>query len=1065
MKKILLIILCTSSLIICKIDNGKENFRFKHLTMSDGLSQTSIYSIIQDYKGFIWIGTADGLNRYDAYNFKVFRNNSKDSTTISGNAIRSIFEDSRKNLWVGTTSGILNKYNREKGTFTRINIFKSFNYNLTNKDDYFNLPIIYSREKANSISYITQYDQNHLLIGSWGKGICLFNIDTYKIKYINTNTEKHQLSSNRITHIEKDEKENIWIATFGDGLNKLVMRKDTVVYQYKNIVDDKYSICDNYLTDLFLDSQNNLWIGSYDNGLCKVEEQEKELKPGNIKFKRYNEKNFGLSSNKVTSITEDDEGCIWIGTFGGGLNKISVFSDEVETILHNPNNKNSVVDNDITKIYKDRSNTIWVGTHLGKGLSILDRNTIKFDSIIKSEKSGKGLNDDIVWSIYGDAKYYLIGTYKGGLNIYDRSKKKYKYYKNNPNDPSSISGNHIRSITKDHFGRYWLGTYANGLNVFDPKTEKFHRIKSDKNNQQMLSGKQIQDLYVDKDSTLWIAVFGGGLNKVDISSENLNNLKFNRFVNDPKDSQSISDNRVYSITEDNSGNLWIGTFGGGLNKFNKRSKKFMNFHVEEYSENSITNDRIMHTHLSDDGTVWIATFGGGLNRLDPTTNKIERIDEHYGLSSDVIYAIIEDKKKNLWMSSDDGIIKFNYITENVTYYNVYDGVIDLEFSGGAFFRCPKSGEIFFGGIKGVNHFYPEEIVENNFIPPIVITDIKVFDEPIKGERSSVSLSIDQNYFSFEYAALDFTNPSENRYAYYLEGYDEEWIYSKSHHRFAYYKNLEPGEYIFHVKGSNNDGKWNNKGATVKLTITAPFYRRTWFQVFILFVLTGILIFFISKRIKQYFDIERFKKKLAADLHDNIGSGLTEISILSSLVETELKEASDSVLDKLSNISNTSRNLIESMSDIVWMISPKNDSLQDLIIRLKDSNSEFLSYMNVSFKTNNLESFEQIKLPLEYKQNLYLIFKEAINNAVKHSKCSRLNLTANIDKNLLEIELLDDGKGIDESHILFGNGIENMKQRAKNIGGELTWNSKVNEGTKIKFAGKINRLKFNLISQN
>ena len=308
--------------------------------------------------------------------------------------------------------------------------------------------------------------------------------------------------------------------------------------------------------------------------------------------------------------------------------------------------------------------------------------------------------------------------------------------------------------------------------------------------------------------------------------------------------------------------------------------------------------------------------------------------------------------------------------------------------------------------------------------------------------------------------MDYTNPPDNQYAYMLDGFDRDWHYVYANNRIANYINLPPGEYIFKVRGSNNDGLWNYDGTSIYLIITPPFWK-TWWFVTIFFFTTAFLIYYLSTiRYRNLLTIEKLKSKLSADLHDNIGSGLTEISILSELASTGVNEIDKETSKKLISISEKARNLIDTMSDIVWMVNPQRDSLYHLMLRLKDSYSELLHSMGISFSTVNLEKFSSIKLPMDYKQNLFLIFKESIHNAIKHSECKKIILEANINKDSLELMLKDDGKGLDIESIKYGNGILNMKSRAKVIGGELMIESSTN-GTQIKFKGKTGSRNFTL----
>ncbi len=405
------------------------------------------------------------------------------------------------------------------------------------------------------------------------------------------------------------------------------------------------------------------------------------------------------------------------------------------------------------------------------------------------------------------------------------------------------------------------------------------------------------------------------------------------------------------------------------------------------------------------------------------------------------------------MSTNNGIFKFNKKNETFIQYDLADGLQSLEFSGGAYYKT-HDGEMFFGGINGLNSFFPDSIKFNPNIPNIAITSTRILNNKIKGEKKNIVLNYNENFFSFEFAALNYASPEDNSYAFMLEGFDKNWHYTDSKQRVATYTNIAPGDYVFKVIGTNNDGIWNYDGVKMGITILPPFWQTWWFRAAIVIVLLYTIYFLSTLKIRNLLAIEKLKTKLAADLHDNIGSGLTEISILSELTSRELKNTSENSSQNLKSISETARTLVDNMGDIVWVVNPKRDSLHDLIIRLKDSYNEVLTYMGISMKTTNLDKLKNVKLPMEYRQNLFLIFKEGINNSIKHSKCNTIKLDVDLNGEILEMTLNDNGKGMDNNGRPSGNGLKNMERRALSIGGKLKWYSTLNKGTKVVFVGKV-----------
>lgn len=1036
-------------------------YQFKQIKLEEGLSQSSIYCMLQDKKGFIWFGTANGLNRYDGYSFKVYANDPLDTTSISDNSILSLLEDSEGYIWIGTTDGVLNRYDRRTGIFKRLYVTSEFKFNRPRNEKNVDLPFPYSRYNERSITSIVEGNDKSIWIGTWGVGLIKYENKTGKaIQFSDNKDQLNGFKSNRVKKIIKDGND-FWVGTIGSGLYRVTENNGKVSFaNYKSDSKFSNSLSNDQIIDLLKDKDGNLWIATYGGGLNMLLNEEKIISPDKATFKKfiYNPENGNsISSNFITSIIQDDFGAIWIGTFGGGLDKYDYKKNHFTIFKNNPNISTTIYKNEILSLLEDSCGNIWIGAHLGKGLSKYEPYGVKFKQINRDSNNKNGLNDDVVWAIAEDEHNNLwVGTYKGGLNKWDRNKNLFSYYLYDKLNPYSISDNHIRAILDDERGFLWVGTFSGGLNIYNKNTGKFITYQNNPLDTLSLGANQVQSIFIDKDKNTWIGAFGGGLHKIEPFEKLPPKLTFKKYKHASDNPFSLSDDRVYTVFEDSDGILWVGTFGGGLNKFDKKSEHFISYKNIAGDESSLSDNRVMGIFEDTRKNLWIATYGGGLLKFDKRREKFTRYDKKNRINSSVVYGVIEDRLGNLWISSDNGIFKFSPASELFTQYDLSDGLQSLEFSGGAYFKS-RTGEIFFGGINGLNYFHPDSVKDNHFIPPVVISSVKIFNEPVRGEIDSVHLSYDQNFLSIEFSALDFTNPPDNQYAYILEGMEDEWHYVDSRNRIASYTSLEPGNYIFRVKGSNNDGVWNNIGTALYIFISPPYWQTWWFITLVVLCIALIIYYLGSIRYRNLLSIEKLKSKLSADLHDNIGSGLTEISILSELAANEIKSNREESVAKIFTISEKARLLIDNMSDIVWMVNPQRDSLYHVILRLKDSYSDLLNSLGISFRTVNLDKFTAIKLPMDYKQNIFLIFKEAINNSIKHSKCKTITLEALINKDILEIILQDDGKGMNLETIKYGNGILNMKSRATLINGSLEIESDDN-GTTIKFMGKINRIK-------
>jgi ligand-binding sensor domain-containing protein/two-component sensor histidine kinase len=1043
---------------------------FKQLTDADGLSQSTIFATIQDRVGYLWFGTIDGLNRYDGYEFKVFSNETTDSTSISDNFISALHEDKDGYIWIGTVNGYLNKFDRKTETFERYYVNNFFEIVEEPTSSFYDYPLAFSRNQINSITAIREDRDGYLWIGTWGNGIIRFDRNSNSgvhIYYDHQNSKS--LMSNRVLDILIDSKDEIWVASFGRGLSKLntdylqieneKLQKSLSFIHYCHNEENKFSLSDDKLICLFEDKEQNLWIGTYLGGLNKLDCDNKKLPPLKAKFTLYKNivgKENSISDNTVMAIEQDFDRHLWIGTFGGGIDRFDFHSETFTHFSKVINNPNSLVENEILSLFVDKSGILWVGSHLGEGVTKIQKNIAKFDLLNTQTPGPERLNDNVVWSVFKDSKQNLwVGTYKGGLNFFSSNNNRSKIYKVDPNNINSVSDNHIRSIKEDNSGNIWVGTYSAGLNIINPISGRIDVFQNTPYRNNSISANQVLDIYIESDTVVWLATFGGGLNKLSFGKKDKNSYKFFAYRHNPQNPNSISDDRAYTLLNDSRGNLWIGTYGGGINKFDPAKEFFFAYRNDPENPNSITSDKVLCLMEDSNRQIWVATSGGGLNKFDPATNIFIGYSSRHGLSSAVVYGILEDDNKNLWLSTDNGIFKFNPETEKFIQFELEDGLQSLEFSGGAYFK-DSEGIMYFGGINGLNFFDPDSIKINYFKPQVVIIGVKILDRQLKGEFEELILSHNENYIAIEFSSLDYSKPSRNRYRYILEGFQKHWTNTNASRRIATYTNLPAGDYVFKVMGTNSDGVWNENVASLKISINPPFYQTWWFATLSI-MLVGFLLYYLSTiRIKNQLAIEKIKTKIASDLHDNVGAGLTEISILSELA-VQKSNKPDISTTELRKISDTSRQLVDIMSDIVWVVNPEKDSLYDLIIKLKDSYNEFFSSVGISLQVKNVEKSNDVKLPMEYKQNLLLIFKEAINNSIKHSKCKKMYLEAYVQNDNINVFIKDDGVGFDSEKIQYGNGMKNMLKRAIKIGGEISWGSLPNKGTKVQFKGRLSKI--------
>jgi len=816
--------------------SNNYEFRFERITSENykiekGLSANTVFSILQDQKGYLWIGTWDGLNKYDGYDFTVFRSDIQDfEKGLSNETIYSLYEDNNGFLWIGTEYG-LNKLDRKTKKITKF-IHSPTNVNTICND---------------TIRAIMGDDAGNIWLGTQN-GLDKFVPATATfVHYKASHSNSFSLSNNTVYDLKIDNQKNMWIAT-AKGINKYNPISNNFKSYFYNKQDTK-TISNDTVYALCIDKDGFLWAGTK-RGLNQFD----RTTGNNIRF-LHNPKNPGsVAGDQIISVLEDSKGVLWVGTYGNGLD---IFNQDSKTFIHYKNStlENASLSNDIVnKIYEDKSGIIWIATW--NGVNKIDKNTNKFKHIY-TVSNKNSLNSNIIWSIYKDDKDIIwIATDAGGINLYNRNNGTFQYIRHNPNNQNSVGSDNVRYIFCDRAGVYWIGTYDAGFDKFENgKFEHYTHKATDKNT---ISNNSVTQIIEDKEGFLWIATYSG-LNKFDPQTK-----KVTVYKNDPNDPFSLQSNVIYGLLDDSKGNLWVGTFGGGLSLLDKKTGKCKTYKHDHSQSNCISSNRVFSIFEDKQGVLWVCTMGGGLNKFDPKTGMFKSFTkEKNGIADNVVYSILEDKNSNLWMSTNNGISRFNKKEESFINYNVKEGVQSNEFNQAAAF-ISKDGEMFFGGMNGFNSFFPQEIKKNGVIPNVVISKFKIFNNIINDELADgdvIELNYFENFFSFEFSALEFTNPAKNKFAYKLENIDKKWNYVDANHRYAEYTNINPGKYYFHVKACNNDGVWNEKGTTIVLIINTPWWKTWSFRLLVLFVMIAIISSIIAFRINQIKKKNKIEKKM------------------------------------------------------------------------------------------------------------------------------------------------------------------------------------------------------------
>jgi ligand-binding sensor domain-containing protein/signal transduction histidine kinase len=765
-----------------------SKFKFENISVDQGLSQSSVYCILQDSKGLMWFGTEDGLNRYDGYNFTVFKHDPDDPNSLSSNFVLDIYEDWEGKMWVGTQQG-LDRYDRES-------------------DQWSHFPL-------DQVRTILEDNSGVLWVGSQA-GLYSFDKELDGLKRQN---------SDRIYTVYQDSTGTLWVGT-DRGFYKVDEGGDKIVH-YQHSERDPKSLVDNLVRTIFEDHQGRLWIGT-SGGLDRFDRATETF----THFQYDENDRHSLRHNDVWAIYEDLSGVLWVGTDGGGLDR---FDPAYERFIHYQNvtdDPNSLSSNMLRAISQDRGGVLWIGTNAG-GISKVDVAQKGFTHYQKEASKYNTLSHNLVLSFFEDYSQILwIGTGGGGLNRFDRHLDLFTSYRHDPEDPASLSDDFVTSVYVDREGVLWAGTARGGLNAFDRFTGGFTHFVNDPADPDSLAHNTVWVILEDRQGTLWIGTGGGGLDAFV-----RNEKRFDHY-------SGLSSNFVSVLYEDQDGQLWVGTDGGGINKLDRQNKTFTHYTHDPYNQQSLSSDNILAIYQDGEGDFWIGTNGGGLNKFDPQTNTFSHYRERDGLPNDVVYGILGDDEGMLWLSTNKGLSRFDPRTGVFRNYDVRDGLQSNEFNANAYFKNQRE-EMFFGGVNGFNVFKSDQIQDNPYQPPIVLTSLTQAGGSVDLGRAVDSATEatfywPNNFFEFEFAALSYSHPEKNQYAFMLEGFrDEDWNYIGTN-RFGRYTNIPGGIYTLRLKGSNQDGIWNEAGTSIKITVIPPIWGTWWFQgMAVLILVAGI----------------------------------------------------------------------------------------------------------------------------------------------------------------------------------------------------------------------------------
>jgi len=770
----------------------------------------------------MWFGTEDGLNKYDGYTFTVYKHDPENANSLGGNWIQAMFEDGSGTLWIGTSDGGLDRYDRKLDQFTH--------YRNDSEDP--------SSLSDDEITAIYQDRDGVLWIGTGGGGLDRLVLSEAEgfdqenerfVHYQHDPDDPRSLSSNAVSSIYEDQKGTLWIGTEDGGLNRFE-RENERWWHYVNDPSDPHSLSHNNITAISDDQSGALWVGTGGRGLEQYDQENERF----IHYQHDPDDPQSLSSDQVSAVFLDRDGVLWIGTRDGGINWFDPETETFVNIQNVPGDPHSLSSNLVLSIFQDREGVLWFGT-IGGGVSKLDMGLRNFALYQNDPSNPNSLGDNMVRAFYHDSDGVLwIGTMFGGVDRFDRETGSWRHYRHDPDDSGSLSNNFVSAIYRDRSDVLWIGT-ASGLDRLDPETETFTHYQADPDGPPGSSSNFVLAIYEGQTGEFWIGAVGG-LYRFDRQEE----IWTHNYSNDPDNPHSLSAGWVWAFLEDRQGRIWIATFGGGLNRFDPETETFARFQNIPGDPNSLSDNDVGSIFKDQEGALWISA-NAGLDRFDPATETFTHFREKDGLPNDSLYCVMEDGSGHLWVSTNKGLSRFDPQTETFRNYDVTDGLQSNEFNTNAC-QVSDSGEMFFGGIDGFNTFFPDHVQDNPTIPPVVLTSLTHGGEEVDlgiavDSMTEVTLKWPDNAFEFKFAALSFAHPEKNQYAYYLEGFEGTWNETGTR-RYGQYTNLPGGTYTLRVKGSNNDGVWNEAGTAVQVTIVPPFWATWWFRGIVLLVLAG-----------------------------------------------------------------------------------------------------------------------------------------------------------------------------------------------------------------------------------
>ncbi len=983
---------------------------FYPITEQNGLSDDVVTCFFQDSRNFMWIGTQDGLNVYDGSVFKIYRASyNKSGDELADNLINSVAEDAHKHIWIGTSNG-LSMYDMSSGDIHTWRIDSTEN-----------------AEDKNNIRRIT-IDSNEKIWLATASGLCRFDPETGRFKTFRVGSiQKDDFSrtNNILVDILIDHENRFWIATFnglwrffpGDGHFEQYVRSNDV------------TPAQGLITKIYQDHSGQLWLGFWSGGLKQFDPDKKSIK----NFYPFNDKD-----GKITDVAElqDGKGKYHLYT-APNLNE---FNPENGTFNYLPGSDLTNKKLNANLLYVSKQNLLWLATD--RGIRIMDPEKQVFHHYFLSSVniSGQGIS-----LLKSGKNMYVGGWHHNFLKYYDSS---FQLIKNLlPDFTVTRSGKKIHpcllGIVREDSFHLWLCT-EEGLVSYNEQTGSGKIFLSANGDNNSPTSHFISNIFIDSRGRHWLFPWRNGIWEIDPSSKKYRKI-FTGFLNEFETTKPLL---VSAATEDRLGNIWFADLDEGLIRYDNASGKF-----SKPAEKEIGPKFGLQNIIFEEPFVWFVT-NGIVCRIHEASGKIEKwpIPSMFNKS---ITGFCGDPFNHIWITTINGLLCFDRTTHSFKRFTVNDGLLNNQMQG--FILSGDNHKIIYAADNYLTVFNPDDLLKTSLTTGVEITGISSQNRSVHvqtkndGEKFIV-LDYTYNNFTFSWALPDFRNPLQNQYYCRLEGVDRDWKYAGNKGEMQY-ASLGPGTYIFKARAAAGNGVLSPQEDKIIITISPPFTKRWWFICFVILV-TGVLLYFIYRvRLEQMLKMERLRSRISGDLHDDIGSTLSSISIISDIA---MKETGSGFPALIKEIKDSSIMLMEKMDDIVWSINPKNDSLENLFLRIKHFASTVFEAKDIDYTIDIRDDIQNIRLPMEYRQHIYLIMKEAINNLVKYSACTEASINVNYQDDILKVEINDNGLGFVKPDQFTGNGILSMNSRASKIRGELVIDSQINKGTSVNLKVKLKR---------